>query len=651
MAELSDAGEPANEPAGAEPGPVARVLVDQAGIVVAADRGAAALFGYGGDALVGLPCDTLLPDRLPPDPRPEAAPAARQTFALRQDGTRTPIHLILDPVESAAGPAILASAWPIGGQVRLSVPRTAPVVSAEADRVLADFSHEVRTPLSGILGVVALMMEHGLEPVQQQRAETIRGAAEALLGIVDNVLDLSKIEAGKVEIEKIDFDLVETVEDVIELMSGRARERRIDLAVFVEPGLHTMVRGDPTRLRQILLNLVGNAIKFTEKGAVSVEITALGSDEQGLQIRFDVIDTGIGIAESAVPTLFEKYTQADSTVTRRFGGTGLGLAISRELVERMGGTIGVESVLGQGSRFWFTLRLGESAAEAAAGLPAVAALQGRRGLIVNAVTSTAGITARQLEALGLSVTCVADGFDAAAELERRAFHKAPYDLVVIDRLVTGLSAEALTRRLRDNPDFTGLRIVVTAGPTDPIDPTAPIDLVLIRPVRHRSLAEGLARLFVAPPGPAEISSPESGSSRAGEEPRTGRRILVAEDNDVNRLIAVSYLTRAGYSVDAATDGQQAIDAVKREAYDLILMDAHMPILDGTEATRRIRRMAPPRSTIPVIALTASTLAGAREKYLAVGMNDYLSKPFKREELLDVVARWLPGGDRSAEGGP
>jgi CheY-like chemotaxis protein len=500
--------------------------------------------------------------------------------------------------------------------------------------VLAEVAHEIRTPLGGILGMIQLMLDGDLDPLQRQRAETIQHSAEALLHILNDVLDTARLDAGRLEIVEVDFDLAEIVEDAVDLMSARARDRQIDLAAYIEPDLRTMVRGDPHRLRQVLLNLVANAIKFTPSGAVAIEVKRLRADpDGGMLVRFDVIDTGIGIAPEHLPTLFERFSQGDRTIAARYGGTGLGLAISQNLVTLMGGEIGVQSAPGLGSDFWFTIGFGKSAmtAQAAATLPAE--LQGLRALVVDAVDADRRITARLLEGVGLRVTTAADSAAAAAEMERRCRESLPYDLLVIDQAMPGGGSMSLALSIRGDPRFAGLRLALAASPGSTSWGQADFDVVIAKPIRLRNLLDSLLRLFED----RTVASPDEAASASGP------RILLAEDNDVNQQVAATLLRRAGYTVDVVGDGLKAVEAARVTPYDLILMDAHMPALDGIEATKRIRVEGGPNAGTPIVALTANALSGAREKYLAQGMNDYLAKPFRQGQLLEMAQRWI-GGD-------
>ena len=510
----------------------------------------------------------------------------------------------------------------------------------QADIFFAEVAHEIRTPLNGILGMVSLMLDGELGAIQRQRAETMRNSAEALLRILNDVLDTARLDAGRLETVEADFDLAELVEDSVDLMCGRAGDRALDLAAYVEPCLRTMLRGDPYRLRQILLNLIGNAIKFTDAGAVAVEVKTAAVEGDLVEVRFDVIDTGRGVAPEFLPQLFERFCQAGDVVASHIGGSGLGLSICRRLVEMMGGRIGVESAIGLGSDFWFTLPLRRSALDGNEAGAAVAVLQGLRALVVDAVESDRRITARLFAQSGLRVSSAEDGFAATAELERRWFREAPYDLVVVEQSVPGMTSDALIRRIRDDERFADTRIVVMAAPAGAAGTVAGADLVIAKPIRLRLLAESLAQLFGGLPGPVAPPAAPPAEPAPIEVSPTAKRILLAEDNEINQRLALAVLDRAGFTVDVVGDGLEAVAAAEHRRYDLILMDAHMPQLDGTGAAARIRALPAPFGEVPIVALTANAMAGAREKYLALGMNDYLSKPFRLNELLDMVRLWV-----------
>ncbi|MGH7123232.1 MAG: response regulator [Stellaceae bacterium] len=510
---------------------------------------------------------------------------------------------------------------------------------------LANMSHEVRTPLNGVLGMTGLLLGTKLDDEQRKFAEIVRDSGEQLLAVVNDILDISKLEANRVELESIDFDLVQVVENAMSLALGKAREKGLDLAAFVDPGARRTFRGDPTRLRQVMHNLIGNAVKFTEKGGVSVQVRLQRGSDHGTAgempvLIFEVTDTGIGMSDSVRDQLFQKFTQADTSITRRFGGTGLGLAISKQLVELMGGRIGVDSQPGVGSTFWFEVRLAPGMAPLAH-LPASVELRNLRALVVDDLDMNREIVSRQLAVHGIKAATVSDGFAALAELERAWHQDKPYDLVFLDQMMPGLAGHVLAQRIRALPGMRQIKLLLlTSAGADTLDePSAQaLDVVLEKPVRERELLDALLRVS-GRARPAVEPEPAGETVLAAAPVGLGRalNILLAEDNRVNQQFMRILLRKAGHEVEVVENGHQAVDAVGQLDLDIVLMDIQMPELDGIQATKMIRAMSPPKCDIPIIALTAHAMAGAAEEYLAAGMDDYVSKPVSPEILLSKLA--------------
>ena len=594
-----------------------------------------------------------------------------RSVGLREDGKSFPLELRLtestlhgEEDEPAGSPGAGRQFFTlcardisdrIEAELQIAAARDSALDSARArSEFVANVSHELRTPMNGVIGATDLLETTGLNAEQHELVDTIRTSGDSLLAIINDILDFSKMEAGKMSLETLELDLRQLVESTADVLAGRALQKQLELIVFIKPGTPTQLLGDPARLRQVLLNLLGNAIKFTKAGEIILRVECGGTAAESATLRFEVQDTGTGIDPATRKRLFHAFSQADDSTARHFGGTGLGLTISRQIVELMGGAIGVDSVPGSGSTFWFTAHfaLGQTSPDALdRENPSLEGLRGTRVLIVDDNATLRGVLQERLSAWEMVADATEDAAHTLTQLRRQAEAGTPYDVALLDLNLGSIDGFTLAWAISNQPLLASTRLILVTSLGLESDRHAyaqvGIRASVTKPLKYHTLLNTLAQVMGgadARPLPGAHAALDASRPPKPAGPQSAR-VLLAEDNAINRKLALRQLNNLGYRTDVVENGLEALAALDAATYDVVLLDMHMPVMDGCQAALTIRQhevqLGKRRQTL--IALTASTSGGDKEKCLSSGMDDFLGKPVRQDELARTLARWVPDG--------